>query len=306
MGILDGKTAIVTGAGRGIGRAHALLLAREGANVVVNDLGTGAAGEGDDTAPPEDGGPAEQVAAEIRAAGGRAIADTSNVADWKAAGALVDRAADEFGRLDVLVNNAGILRDSMSFNITEQQWDSVIEVHLKGHMATCHHAARHWRDRAKAGEDVAGRIVNTASESGLFGQAGQANYAAAKAGIVAMTIVVARELKRYGVTANVICPRALTRMTATVPGAEDFMQGPEWDPEQISPIVGFLASDAAADVSGQVFVVWGTRVHLLQGWSLLNTLDRGSGRFTVQELIDRKDELFAGHRSKVPPMGFGQ
>jgi NAD(P)-dependent dehydrogenase (short-subunit alcohol dehydrogenase family) len=153
---------------------------------------------------------------------------------------------------------------------------------------------------------VSGRIINTASESGLYGQAGQINYATAKSGIVGMTIVLARELKKYGVTANVVCPRARTRMTDTVPGAADFMSGSEWDPEQIAPMVVFLASDDAADVSGQVFVVWGTRVHLMQGWQLVATLDRGEGRWTPQELLDRKAELFAHHRSKVPPLGFGQ
>jgi len=290
LGLLDGKVAIVTGAGRGIGRAHALLLAAEGARVVVND---------------RDREVAQSVVDEITAAGGTASANDDDVASWSSAGRIVGQAIDEHGRLDVLVNNAGILRDAMSFNITEEEWDSVVDVHLKGHMAMCHHAVRHWRERAKAGDFVGGRIVNTASESGLFGQAGQANYAAAKAGIVSMTIVIAREMKKYGVTANVVCPRALTRMTATVPGAADFMGGPEWAPEQIAPMVVFLASEAAADVSGQIFVVWGTRVHLLQGFSLVNTLDRGEGRWTPQELIDRKDELFAGHRSKVPHMGFG-
>jgi NAD(P)-dependent dehydrogenase (short-subunit alcohol dehydrogenase family) len=218
----------------------------------------------------------------------------------------VQQALDTYGRLDIVVNNAGILRDAMSFNITEAEWDAVIQVHLKGHMAMAHHAVKHWRALGKSGAEVSGRIINTASESGLFGQAGQVNYSAAKAGIVSMTIVLAREMKKYGVTANVICPRALTRMTASVAGAEEFMQGPEWDPANISPIVVFLASDAAADVSGQIFVVFGTRVHLLEGFTLVNTLDRGEGRWTPEELIARKDELFAGRRSKVPPMGFGQ
>jgi 3-oxoacyl-[acyl-carrier protein] reductase len=153
---------------------------------------------------------------------------------------------------------------------------------------------------------VSGRIVNTASESGLYGQAGQVAYATAKAGIVAMTFVVAREMKKYGVTANVVCPRALTRMTETVPGAADFMQGPEWSPDNISPLVCFLASEAAADVSGQVFVVFGSRIHLMQGWQMVHTLDRGEGRWTPAELVARKDEIFGGHRSKIPPMGFGQ
>jgi NAD(P)-dependent dehydrogenase (short-subunit alcohol dehydrogenase family) len=211
-----------------------------------------------------------------------------------------------YGRLDILVNNAGILRDAMSFNMTEDQWDSVLTVHLKGHMAPTHHAVRHWRERGKAGDEVAGRIINTTSESGLYGQAGQVNYATAKAGIVAMTVVVAREMKKYNVTANVVAPRALTRMTGTVAGAAEFMAGPEWSPDNIAPVVVFLASDAAADISGQVFVVFGSRVHLMHGWHLANTLDRGEGRFTPAELIARKDELFGGHSTKIPQMGFGQ
>jgi NAD(P)-dependent dehydrogenase (short-subunit alcohol dehydrogenase family) len=299
MGLLDGKVAVVTGAGRGIGRAHARLLASEGAAVVVNDLGTATAGGGTDNTP------AREVVDEIVAAGGRAVANANNVATWDGAGALIAQAVDEFGRLDIVVNNAGILRDAMSFNITESEWDSVIEVHLKGHLATCHHAVKHWRALGKSGAEVSGRIINTASESGLYGQAGQINYATAKAGIVSMTIVLAREMKKYGVTANVVCPRALTRMTETVAGAAEFMTGPEWEPENISPMVAFLASDEAADISGQVFVVFGTRVHLMEGFTLANTLDRVEGRWTPQELIDRKDELFGGRRSKVPPMGFG-
>jgi NAD(P)-dependent dehydrogenase (short-subunit alcohol dehydrogenase family) len=300
MGLLDGKVAVVTGAGRGIGRSHARLLAAEGARVVVNDLGTTGEGGGRDAAL------AREVVEEITASGGIAVANGESVASWDGAGAVVQQAIDEFGRLDILVNNAGFLRDAMSFNMTEEQWDSVIDVHLKGHMAMCHHATKHWRALGKAGDEVSGRIINTASESGLFGQAGQANYSAAKAGIVSMTIVIAREMKKYNVTANVVCPRALTRMTATVGGAEEYMQGPEWEPDNISPLVAFLASDAAADVSGQIFVVFGTRVHLMEGITLANTLDRGEGRWTPQELVARKDELFAGRRTKVPHMGFGQ
>ncbi len=291
MGLLDGRSAIVTGAGRGIGRAHARLLAAEGARVVVNDV---------------DGAAAKEVADEIAAAGGAAIASTDNVATWQGGDALVQQAVEEFGRLDILVNNAGVLRDAMSFNIDEAEWDAVIDVHLKGHMSTCRAAAAHWRARGKAGEDVSGRIVNTASESGLFGQAGQVNYATAKAGIVAMTIVLARELKKYGVTANVVCPRALTRMTETVPGAAEYMQGPEWSPDNIAPVVCFLASDAAADVSGQVLVVWGTKIHLMQGWQKVHTLDRGEGRWTPEELVARKDDVFGGRRTRIPQFGFGE
>jgi NAD(P)-dependent dehydrogenase (short-subunit alcohol dehydrogenase family) len=304
MGTLEGKVAIVTGAGRGIGREHALLLASEGAKVVINDLGGSAEGEGGDTTP------AQEVVDEIVAAGGAATANGDDVATWAGAEKLVDQAIGEFGKVDVLVNNAGILRDGMSFNLTEAQFDDVIRVHLKGHFAPSHFAARHWRERSKAGESVSGRIINTASESGLFGNAGQANYAAAKAGIVSMTIVMARELQRYGVTCNVIAPRARTRLTATVGGAEAFMAPKEgefdaWHPGNISPVIGFLASDAAADVSGQCFVVWGSHVYLMQGWSLANTLDGGDARWTVQGIIDNKAKLFAGRKTEIPPMGFG-
>jgi NAD(P)-dependent dehydrogenase (short-subunit alcohol dehydrogenase family) len=291
VALLDDKTAIVTGAGRGIGRGHARLLAAHGARVVVNDA---------------DGDAARAVADEITSAGGTATADAHDISTWAGGEALVQHAIDEYGKLDIAVNNAGILRDAMSFNISEADWDAVVTVHLKGHMSTCRAAAEHWRTRGKAGEDVTGRIINTTSESGLFGQAGQINYSTAKGGILAMTLVLARELRKYNVTANVVAPRAKTRMTESMPGADEYMQGPEWDPENIAPVVGFLASDEAADINGQVFVVWGTKIHLMQGWQKVNTLDRGEGRWTPAELIGRKDELFQGRRSKVPPMGFGE
>jgi NAD(P)-dependent dehydrogenase (short-subunit alcohol dehydrogenase family) len=291
VGILEGKVAVVTGAARGIGRGHALLLAHEGARVLVNDA---------------DREQARTVVDEITSAGGDAALNDDDVSTWTGGGAVVQHAIDTFGRLDILVNNAGILRDAMSFNLTEELWNSVLAVHLTGHMSTSHAAAKHWRDRSKAGEAVRGRIINTASESGLFGQAGQANYSTAKAGILSMTIVLARELRKYGVTANVVCPRALTRMTESMPGAAEYMQGPEWSPDNIAPLVCFLASDATDDVSGQVFVVFGTKIHLMQGWTKVNTLERGEGRWTPAELVARKDDIFQGRRSKVPPMGFGE
>jgi NAD(P)-dependent dehydrogenase (short-subunit alcohol dehydrogenase family) len=307
-GLLDGKVAIVTGGGRGIGRAEALLLASRGAAVVVNDLGAEARGDGADASA------AEAVVDEIRAAGGTAVANHDDVASWDGAERLVRQAVDTFGRLDVLVNNAGILRDAMSFNMTEADWDAVIRVHLKGHFAPSRFAAAYWREQAKARGDDApgGRIVNTASESGLFGNAGQSNYAAAKAGIVGMTLVLARELARYGVTVNAIAPRARTRLTATVGGAEAFMAAKEgefdaWSPDNIAPVVGFLASDAAAEVSGQVFVVWGSHVYLMEGWRMIHDFDAGGRTWTPEELAARTAELFAPapHGSGVPPMGFG-
>jgi NAD(P)-dependent dehydrogenase (short-subunit alcohol dehydrogenase family) len=306
VGLLDGKVAIVTGAGRGIGRGEALVLASEGARVVVNDVGSARDGEGADESV------ADQVMREIVAEGGEAVANTDDVADWDGAKHLVDQAIDHYGRLDILVNNAGILRDAMSFNMREEDWDAVIRVHLKGHFATCRFAGAYWRERSKAGEESSGRIINTASESGLFGMAGQSNYAAAKAGITATTIVAARELHKYGVTANVVAPRARTRLTATVGGADDFMAAPDegfdaWDPDNVAPVVGFLASDAAADISGQVFVVWADHVYVMSGWSLANDVARGGRRWTVGELIDAKEQLFDGieRGSKIPSMGFG-
>ena len=301
MGILDGKVAIVTGGGRGIGRGHARLLAQHGARVVVNDLGSAMEGGGRDTAP------ANAVVDEIVSAGGAAVANDDDVATFDGARSLIAQAIEEWGRLDILVNNAGIIRDAISFNMDEATFDSVVNVHVKGHFSTCRFAAAHWHDRSKAGEAVAGRIINTVSESGLHGQPGQLNYSAAKGAILSMTLVLARELRRYGVTANCIAPRAKTRMTATMDIAGEFMNGPEWEPDNIAPMVVFLASDAAADVSGQVFVVFGPNVYLMEGWQMVSELHReGDGRWTPEELIARKDQLFAGRRSKVPPMGFGK
>jgi NAD(P)-dependent dehydrogenase (short-subunit alcohol dehydrogenase family) len=291
MGTLDGKSTIVTGAGRGIGRAEALLLAAEGAHVLVNDV---------------DGDQAKAVADEITAAGGVALASSDDISSWAGAEALVQQAVAEWGRLDVLVNNAGVIRDAMSFSISEDQWDDVVRVHLKGHVACARFAGAHWRERAKAGEDVSGRIINTASESGLYGLAGQINYATAKAGIAAMTIVLARELAKYGVTVNAIAPRARTRMTETVlqgmepaPGEFD-----EWDPGNIAPVVAWLAGDDSAAVSGQVFIVFANRLHLMEGWDLFGTVET-TGRWTIDELRTRSAELFGERSSGLPKMGFG-
>jgi NAD(P)-dependent dehydrogenase (short-subunit alcohol dehydrogenase family) len=259
---LSGKVAIVTGAGRGIGRAHALALAGAGAKVVVNDLGAGLSGEGSDTTP------AEQVVEEIRGSGGEAAANGENVADFAGAERLVRQAIDEFGRLDILVNNAGILRDRMLVNMTEDEWDAVISVHLKGHFAPTRHAAAHWRERSKAGEEVRGRVVNTSSPSGVFGNVGQANYGAAKAGIAAFTVIVAQELQRYGVTVNCLAPNARTRMTE-----ETFQMGaPEQgfdplDPANVAAVAVALCADEAQGITGQVLHVWGGAVNVLRGWS---------------------------------------
>ncbi len=298
MGLFDGKVAIVTGAGRGIGRSHALLLASEGAAVVVNDLGGSSGGEGSDTTP------AQQVVDEITANGGRATVNSDSVSSWKGAESLVQQAVDTFGGLDVLINNAGILRDKMSFNMDEAEWDSVVDVHMKGHFAPSRFAAAYWRAKAKeTGEGVNAKIVNTASESGLYGNAGQANYAAAKAGIASMTIVMARELERSGVRVNAIAPVARTRLTETVAG--DFMNPKEGEfdrfaPENISAVVGWLASDLSAGVTGQVVKVMGGQVQLLRGWRPL-TEATDDKVWTITSIESVSDTLFAKTDKGVPP-----
>jgi NAD(P)-dependent dehydrogenase (short-subunit alcohol dehydrogenase family) len=298
MSLLDGKVAIITGAGRGLGRCHALAFAQAGARVIVNDPGSardGAAGEGDR--------PAQQVVDEIKAAGGEAVANFDSCADWKAAENLVAQAVDAFGGLDILVNNAGILRDKMSFNIDEDDWDSVMEVHLKGHFAPSTFAARHWRAKSKAGEEVYGRIINTTSESGLYGNIGQVNYAAAKAGIAAMTIVMGRELERIGVTVNAISPRARTRMTEELPhyAERDASGFDDRAPEHISPVLVWLASPEAADVSGQVFAVRGNIVQLAHGWQPGPTIDAGGRAWTADELVTEGRKLFTEQGPGLPP-----
>ncbi|MFJ3226717.1 3-oxoacyl-ACP reductase [Streptomyces sp. NPDC086783] len=292
---LEGLTAIVTGAGRGLGRAEALELARLGAAVVVNDYGQpGRDGSGQASA-----GPAEEVAAEIRAAGGTAVAHTGDVADHAEARALVESALEEFGKLDILVNNAGILRDRMIFSMSEEEWDSVVRVHLKGHFNTSHFASVHWRQRSKAaGRPVYGRIVNTSSEAFLAGSAGQPNYAAAKGGIVGLTTSTALALAKYGVTANVICPRARTRMTEDVfAGLARPEAGPDpLAPEHVAPLVGYLASPAAARVNGQLLVVHGGMVAIVERPRVAAKFDTKQDVFTYDEL----DALLTAHYADRP------
>ncbi len=292
---LEGLSAIVTGAGRGLGRAEAVELARLGAGVVVNDFGQ----PGRDGSGAASAGPAQEVVAEIRAAGGRAVAHLGDVADHEQARGLVELAVREFGKLDVLVNNAGILRDRMIFSMSEEEWDSVIRVHLKGHFNTTHFASVHWRERSKAaGGPVYGRIVNTSSEAFLAGSAGQPNYAAAKGGVVGLTTSTALALRKYGVTANAICPRARTRMTedvfagfgeAAAPGELDSLA-----PEHVAPLVGYLASPAAGRVNGQVLVVHGGMVAVVERPRVAAKFDTAKGVFSYEELDEALSGYFAG------------
>jgi NAD(P)-dependent dehydrogenase (short-subunit alcohol dehydrogenase family) len=285
VGALDGRVAVITGAGRGIGREHALLFAAEGASVVVNDLGGDWHGLGEDV------GPAQEVVQAIEANGGQAIANGDDVADFDGAGRLIQAAIDRFGRLDVLVNNAGILRDRFLVNMSPDEWDGVIHVHLRGHFSPLRHAAAHWRERSKAGEEFDAAVINTASPVGLtLANLGQINYAAAKAGIAAMTQVAAGELGRYGVRVNCIAPGARTRMTVQTPGLEDMMAEPEdpdafdrMDPGNVSPTVAYLAS-ADCTETGQVFAVSGGRVERLEGWRPSHKLLELDRRPSVEEI----------------------
>ena len=296
--MLEGKVAIVTGAGRGIGREHALALARAGAKVVVNDLGGSLSGDGSDP------GPAREVVEEIRALGGDAAANGENVADFAGAERLVRQAVNEFGRLDILVNNAGILRDRMLVNMTEEEWDAVIEVHLKGHFAPTRHAAAYWRELAKAGETLHARVINTSSPSGVFGNVGQANYGAAKGGIASFTLIAAQELARYGVTVNCIAPTARTRMTEQAYGE---MPVPEegfddLDPANIAPVVVALCADEAQGITGQCFFVYGASVNVLRPWDA-GELFPAEGRWKPGELLAQLRQRFA---EGVAPAGMIQ
>lgn len=287
MGQLDGRVAVITGAGRGIGREHARLFAREGASVVVNDLGGANDGSGSDA------GPAQQVVDEITATGGRAVANTDNVATWSGAQGLVRQAVDTYGRLDVVVNNAGILRDGFVAGLTEAQWDDVIAVHLKGHFAVLRHAAAYWKDTSKAGEQVAASVINTASASGTFmPNAGQSNYGAAKAGIAAMTLVAAQELERYGVRVNAIAPIARTRLTLATPGMGAIFAAPveegefdAFDPANISPIVAYLATEKCPH-NGKVFAVQGGSIQELETWHMTRSTET-DGPWTIESIAER-------------------
>lgn len=303
MGLVDGRVVIVTGAGRGIGRAHALAFAAEGARVVVNDIGVGLDGSAGES-------PAQQVVDEISAAGGEAVANGDDIADWTGAQNLIDTAVDTFGGLDVLVNNAGFIRDRMLANTSESEWDAVIRVHLKGHFATLRHAAGYWRRQIKAGtvgpDELNARIINTSSGAGLQGSVGQGNYSAAKAGIAALTLVGAAELGRYGITVNAIAPAARTRMTEAV--FAETMAAPEdggfdaMAPENVSPLVVWLGSVESRDVTGKVFEVEGGLIRVAEGWAHGPQIDKGA-KWDPTELGPVVTDLLAKSRTPVPVYG---
>jgi NAD(P)-dependent dehydrogenase (short-subunit alcohol dehydrogenase family) len=288
MGALDGRVAIITGAGRGLGREHALLFAAEGAKVVVNDLGGTNDGTGNDITP------AQQTVADIEAMGGEAIVNGDNVADWDGAARLVQSAIDAFGDLDILVNNAGILRDRVLVNMSEAEWDAVIAVHLKGHFAPTRHAAAYWREQAKAGVTKPRNLVHTSSTSGLFSNPGQSNYGAAKSGIATFSQICAKELSRYNVKSNAIAPAARTRLTLATPGLEDVMAPKEgafdmWDPANVSPVVAYLSSEKCA-FNGETFFVQGGQVTRVQSWTMAEEINQND-RWTVDGLAQAMSAL---------------
>jgi NAD(P)-dependent dehydrogenase (short-subunit alcohol dehydrogenase family) len=290
MGSLDGRVAIITGAGRGIGREHALLFASEGARVVVNDTGSSPDGRGDDHTP------AEAVVEEIRAAGGEAIVNTDDVTDWKAGERLIRSTVETYGDLHVLVNNAGILRDRALVNMSEEEWDVVVHVHLKGHFVPLRHASTYWREQTKVGNTVSAAVINTSSTSGLNGNPGQSNYGAAKAGIGALTVIAAQELSRYGVRVNGIAPAARTRLTEATPGLDEIVKAPddaarfdEWDPANVSPVVAWLATEDC-QVTGRMFFVFGGTVQPMAGWSREAGVSK-TGRWSIEELVEAMPPL---------------
>ena len=289
MGALDDRVAVITGAGRGLGREHALLFAAEGARVVVNDLGGGPDGSGSDATP------AEQVVAEIRAAGGQAVANRDDVTSAEGADRLIEQAIAEFGALHVLVNNAGILRDRMIVNMTDGEWDDVIRVHLRGHFMPLRAAARYWREQSKAGNQLRPSLINTTSTSGLYNNPGQANYGAAKTGIATLTIIAQRELQRYGVKVNAVAPAARTRLTLATPGiSEAILTTPDegfdpMDPANVSPFVAYLAT-ADCPIQGRIFFVAGGGIHLFQPFAIIDSVTK-DGRWTVGELATQAARL---------------
>jgi NAD(P)-dependent dehydrogenase (short-subunit alcohol dehydrogenase family) len=306
MGTLDGRVCIITGAGRGIGREHALYLASQGAKVVVNDLGGDMFGEGANRAP------AQQVADEIASLGGEAVANTDSVADFDGAKRLIDQAVDAFGDLHVLVNNAGILRDRVLVNMTEAEWDAVIAVHLKGHFCPTRHAAAYWREQTKADKEVRASIVNTSSTSGVLGNAGQTNYGAAKAGIAAFSTICAMELGRYGVRSNAITPMARTRLTEQTPGLGDLVKPPEdaskfdqWDPANISPMIAYLAT-VDCPFTGETFFVQGDVVARYQPYVLAEMITNHADRWTVERLIEEAPKLAPGDDRRGGPSELGR
>ena len=289
MGIFENKVAVISGAGRGIGRCNALLLASEGARVVVNDLGCETNGEGSDHAP------ADEVVAEIRAAGNQAVANYDDVSTFKGGESLIGQAIEEFGRLDVLINNAGVLRDRMAFNMSDLEWDAVVDIVMKGHFCPTRHALAYWRSKNKeTGEPVHATIVNTASESGLYGNAGQINYNAGKAGIAAMTLTLAREGQRIGVRCNAITPSAGTRLLAGVlpPRSDDDESWNPMAPENVAPVVAWLASDLSSGVNGQIIKIGQGKIQLLKAWHPITEV-LADHTWTIDEIDSLKKELFA-------------
>ncbi|MGA2529187.1 MAG: SDR family oxidoreductase [Acidimicrobiales bacterium] len=302
MGALEGRVAIITGAGRGIGREHALLFASQGAKVVVNDLGCAVNGSGDDRTA------AQKVVGEINQLGGEAIANTDDVSNWEGGHRVITAAIEAFGELHVLVNNAGIIGDRVLVNMTEEEWDLVVHTNVNGHFVPTRWAATYWREQAKAGAKVSAAVVNTSSTSGLLGNPGQSNYGTAKAGIAALTVIAAQELSRYGVRVNAIVPAARSRITESTPGLSDIVQAPadpdvfdSWDPANVSPLVAYLASESCP-FTGKVFFIQGGIVQHFQPWTLGAQIDKG-GRWTIEELVAEMPKIVG---STASPSGVPQ